>query len=86
MEHGVETGIINQLSDGSFIEAHQLLDLVGEHDHAVSFGYQGTYIPKAMNELGVAGHPGRDSLFSPDSPRTAEEIARIDYENHEQQA
>ncbi|EEB63486.1 cytochrome b [Corynebacterium amycolatum] len=86
LEHGIETGIINQLPDGSFIEVHQPLGPVDEHGHAVPLEYQGAYVPKTMNELGAAGHPGRGSFFSPDSPEIAEEAARIDHENHEQQA
>lgn len=86
LEHGIETGIINQLPDGSFIEVHQPLGPVDEHGHAVPLEYQGAYVPKTMNELGAAGHPGRGSFFSPDSPEIAEEAARIEHENHEQQA
>lgn len=86
LEHGIETGIINQLPDGSFIEVHQPLGPVDEHGHAVPLEYQGAYVPKTMNELGAADHPGRGSFFSPDSPEIAEEAARIDHENHEQQA
>ena len=86
LEHGIETGIINQLPDGSFIEVHQPLSPVDEHGHAVPLEYQGAYVPKTMNELGAAGNPGRGSFFSPDSPEIAEEAARIEHENHEQQA
>ena len=86
LEHGIETGIINQLPDGSFIEVHQPLGPVDEHGHAVPLEYQGAYVPKTMNELGAAGSPGRGSFFSPDSPEIAEEAARIEHENHEQQA
>ncbi|AYX82040.1 MULTISPECIES: cytochrome bc1 complex cytochrome b subunit [Corynebacterium] len=86
LEHGIETGIINQLPDGSFIEVHQPLGPVDEHGHAVPLEYQGAYVPKTMNELGAAGSPGRGSFFSPDSPELAEEAARIEHENHEQQA
>ena len=86
LEHGIETGIINQLPDGSFIEVHQPLGPVDEHGHAVPLEYQGAYVPKTMNELGSAGNPGRGSFFSPDSPEIAEEAARIEHENHEQQA
>ncbi|OFM83603.1 menaquinol-cytochrome C reductase [Corynebacterium sp. HMSC063A05] len=86
LEHGIETGIINQLPDGSFIEVHQPLGPVDEHGHAVPLEYQGAYVPKTMNELGAAGNPGRGSFFSPDSPEIAEEAARIEHENHEQQA
>ncbi|MCQ9350838.1 cytochrome bc complex cytochrome b subunit [Corynebacterium sp. 5QC2CO] len=86
LEHGIETGVINQLPDGSFIEVHQPLGPVDEHGHAVPLEYQGAYVPKTMNELGAAGSPGRGSFFSPDSPEIAEEAARIEHENHEQQA
>lgn len=86
LEHGIETGIINQLPDGSFIEVHQPLGPVDEHGHAVPLEYQGAYVPKTMNELGAAGSPGRGSFFSPDSPEIAEEAASIEHENHEQQA
>ena len=86
LEHGIETGIINQLPDGSFIEVHQPLGPVDEHGHAVPLEYQGAYVPKTMNELGAAGSPGRGSFLSPDSPEIAEEAARIEHENHEQQA
>ena len=86
LEHGIETGVINQLPDGSFIEVHQPLGPVDEHGHAVPLEYQGAYVPKTMNELGAAGSPGRGSFFSPDSPEIAEEAARIEHENHEQQS
>lgn len=86
LEHGIETGVINQLPDGSFIEVHQPLGPVDEHGHAIPLDYQGAYVPKTMNELGAAGHPGRGGFFSPDSAEIAEEAARIEHENHEQQA
>lgn len=86
LEHGIETGVINQLPDGSFIEVHQPLGPVDEHGHAIPLEYQGSYVPKTMNELGAAGSPGRGSFFTPDSPEIAEEAARIEHENHEQQA
>ncbi|MDO5029674.1 MAG: cytochrome bc complex cytochrome b subunit [Corynebacterium sp.] len=85
LEHGIETGVINQLPDGSFIEVHQPLGPVDEHGHAVPLEYQGAYVPKQMNELGAAGRPGRGSFFSPDSPEITEEANRIEQENHEQQ-
>ena len=86
LEHGIETGIINQLPDGSFIEVHQPLGPVDEHGHAVPLEYQGAYVPTQPNDLGAAGKPGRGGWFSPDSPEIAEEAARIEHENHEQQA
>nr|WP_120492285.1 cytochrome bc complex cytochrome b subunit [Corynebacterium lactis] len=86
LEHGIETGVINQLPDGSFIEVHQPLGPVDEHGHPIPLEYQGAYVPKTMNELGAAGHPGRGSFFKPDAPEIAAEAARIEHENHEQQA
>lgn len=86
LEHGIETGVINQLPNGSFIEVHQPLGPIDEHGHAVPLEYQGAYVPKTMNELGAAGHPGRGGFFSPDSPEIAAEAARIEHEYHEEQA
>ena len=85
LEHGIETGIINQLPNGSFVEIHQPLGPVDEHGHPIPLEYQGAYVPKQMNELGAAGHPGRGSFFKADPKNIADEAARIEHENHEQQ-
>ena len=84
LEHGIETGIIDQLPSGAFIEVHQPLGPVDEHGHAVPLEYQGGYVPKTMNALGAAGAPGRGGWFSPDSQDVADEAARIEDENHHQ--
>ena len=84
LEHGIETGIIDQLPSGAFIEVHQPLGPVDEHGHAVPLEYQGGYVPKTMNALGAAGTPGRGGWFSPDSQDIADEAARIEDENHHQ--
>ncbi|WP_295628388.1 cytochrome bc complex cytochrome b subunit [uncultured Corynebacterium sp.] len=84
LEHGIETGVINQLPSGSFIEVHQPLGPVDEHGHAVPLEYQGSYVPKTMNQLGAAGSPGRGGWFKADSPEIADEANRIEHENHEQ--
>ena len=84
LEHGIETGIIDQLPSGAFIEVHQPLGPVDEHGHAVPLEYQGGYVPKTMNALGAAGAPGRGGWFSPDSQDIADEAARIEDENHHQ--
>ena len=84
LEHGIETGIIDQLPSGAFIEVHQPLGPVDEHGHAVPLEYQGGYVPKTMNALGAAGAPGRGGWFSPDSQDIADEAARIEHENHHQ--
>ena len=84
LEHGIETGIIDQLPSGAFIEVHQPLGPVDEDGHAVPLEYQGGYVPKTMNALGAAGAPGRGGWFSPDSQDIADEAARIEDENHHQ--
>ncbi|MEJ5920554.1 MULTISPECIES: cytochrome bc1 complex cytochrome b subunit [unclassified Corynebacterium] len=84
LEHGIETGIINQLPSGSFIEVHQPLGPVDEHGHPIPLEYQGAYVPTQMNELGASGAPGRGSYFKPDSPEIAAEAARIEEENDKQ--
>ncbi|APT90988.1 menaquinol-cytochrome C reductase [Corynebacterium sphenisci DSM 44792] len=86
LEHGIETGVINQLPSGEFIEVHQPLGPVDEHGHAIPLEYQGAYVPKQMNELGAAGRPGRGGFFRPDPEHIAAEAARIEHENHAQQA
>ncbi len=51
LEHGVETGIIQTLPTGEFIEVHQPLGPVDEHGHG-KLSYAGTPVPKRMNQLG----------------------------------
>ncbi|WP_306509430.1 cytochrome bc1 complex cytochrome b subunit [Corynebacterium xerosis] len=84
LEHGIETGVIEQLPSGAFIEVHQPLGPVDEHGHPIPLEYQGAYVPKTMNALGAAGAPGRGGWFSPDSQDIADEAARIEDENHHQ--
>jgi ubiquinol-cytochrome c reductase cytochrome b subunit len=52
LEHGVETGIIQVLPSGEFIEIHQPLGPVDEHGHG-QLTYAGTPVPKRMGELGA---------------------------------
>ena len=86
LEHGIETGIIEQLPSGAFIEVHQPLGPVDEHGHPIPLEYQGAYVPKTMNQLGAAGAPGRGGWFSPDPRDIADEANRIEAENHHEQA
>ncbi|MFD5867709.1 cytochrome b N-terminal domain-containing protein [Corynebacterium sp. NPDC060344] len=86
LEHGIETGVIDQLPSGAFIEVHQPLGPVDEHGHPIPLEYQGGYVPKTMNQLGAAGSPGRGSWFSPDPRDIADEANRIEAENHHEQA
>src|SRR3954453_2925243 len=53
LEHGVETGIIQVLPTGEFIEVHQPLGPVDEHGHG-QLTYSGTPVPKRMAQLGAA--------------------------------
>ncbi|APT85119.1 cytochrome b [Corynebacterium aquilae] len=85
LEHGIETGVINQLPNGAFIEVHQPLGPVDEHGHPIPLEYAGAAVPKQMNQLGFAGHPGRGSFFSPDSKEIADKAAAIEHANHEEE-
>ncbi|MGH3783427.1 MAG: cytochrome bc1 complex cytochrome b subunit [Pseudonocardiaceae bacterium] len=71
LDHGIETGIIRRLPHGEFIEIHQPLGGVDEHQHPIPLRYQGAPVPKRMNELGVAGKPIPGSLYRPDPPEQA---------------
>ena len=86
LEHGIETGVIEQLPSGAFIEVHQPLGPVDEHGHPIPLEYQGAYVPKTMNQLGAAGAPGRGGWFSPDPQDIADEANRIEEENRREQA
>ncbi|MEQ3550154.1 cytochrome bc complex cytochrome b subunit [Pseudonocardia nematodicida] len=80
LEHGMETGIIRRLPHGEFIEVHQPLAGIDEHGHAIPLEYQGTSVPKRMNQLGLAGTSVPGSLFRPDP---AEETRALDEARHE---
>ena len=67
LEHGIETGVIKQLPNGAFIEVHQPLGPVDEHGHAVPLEYSGSYVPKQLNQLGLADSEVQGT-FSPDDP------------------
>ena len=66
LEHGVETGIIKRLPHGAYIELHQPLGDVDDHGHAIPLEYAGAAVPKRMNKLGAAGHPGHGSFLKAD--------------------
>ncbi|AZA08901.1 cytochrome bc1 complex cytochrome b subunit [Corynebacterium pseudopelargi] len=85
LEHGIETGTIKMMPNGAFIEVHQPLGQVDEHGHAIPLEYQGAAVPKQMNQLGFAGHPGRGSFFSPDPADIREKAARIEEANHHEE-
>ncbi|MGA9310169.1 MAG: cytochrome bc complex cytochrome b subunit [Pseudonocardiaceae bacterium] len=68
LDHGIETGIIRRLPHGAFVEIHQPLGQVDEHQHPIPLQYQGAPVPKRMNQLGAAGAPIPGSLYRPDPP------------------
>jgi ubiquinol-cytochrome c reductase cytochrome b subunit len=57
LEHGIETGNIKRLPHGEFIEVHHPLAGLDEHSHPIRLQYQGTPVPKRMNQLRAAGRP-----------------------------
>ena len=77
LEHGIETGVIKQLPNGAFIEVHQPLGPVDEHGHAVPLEYSGSYVPKQLNQLGLADSEVQGT-FSPDDP----DLMRRVHEHH----
>src|ERR1700741_3303425 len=66
LEHGIETGIINRLPHGAYIELHQPLGPVDDHGHPVPLEYQGAAVPVKMNQLGSGGSPGSGSFLFAD--------------------
>ncbi|MGB9278746.1 MAG: ubiquinol-cytochrome c reductase cytochrome b subunit [Pseudonocardiaceae bacterium] len=68
LDHGIETGIIRRLPHGEFVEVHQPLGAIDEHQHPIPLQYQGAPVPKRMNQLGAAGKPAAGSLYRPDPP------------------
>ena len=81
LEHGIETGVIKQLPNGAFIEVHQPLGPVDEHGHAVPLEYSGSYVPKQLNQLGLADSEVQGT-FSPDDP----DLMRRVHEHHSDNA
>ncbi|MGC9671189.1 cytochrome b [Planosporangium sp. 12N6] len=51
LAHGVETGILQRMPDGRFVEVHQPLGPTDAHGHG-ELGYGGWVVPKRMNRLG----------------------------------
>lgn len=74
LEHGVETGIIQRLPHGEFIEIHQPLGGVDEDGDPIPLEYQGAPVPAKMNDLGSAGEPVPGSLTTPDPPQESAEL------------
>ncbi len=86
LEHGIETGIIKLLPNGAFIEVHQPLGPVDDHGHPIPLPYAGAPVPKQMNQLGYSGHPGRGSFLTPDNEEIAAKAAKIEHDNHREEA
>ncbi|OFI54570.1 cytochrome b [Corynebacterium diphtheriae] len=82
LEHGIETGVIEIMPNGAFVEVHQPLGPVDEHGHPVPLPYAGAPVPKQLNDLGFGGEPGRGGYFTPDNDSLAAKYAEIEHENH----
>lgn len=86
LEHGIETGVIKQLSNGAFVEVHQPLGPVDEHGHAVPLEYQGARVPKQLNELGFSDRESTGSLFKSDPEDIQRKRREIQRRNHHEEA
>ena len=84
--HGIETGVIKQLSNGAFVEVHQPLGPVDEHGHAVPLEYQGARVPKQLNELGFSDRESTGSLFKSDPEDIQRKRREIQRRNHHEEA
>jgi ubiquinol-cytochrome c reductase cytochrome b subunit len=82
LEHGIETGIIKRLPHGEYIELHQPLGPLDDHGHPLPIPYEGAALPKRMNKLGSAGHPGSGSLLVADPPEEQQRQIELDAEAH----
>ena len=85
LEHGIETGIIKQMPNGAFIEVHQPLGPVDENGHAVPLEYSGSYVPKQLNQLGVADSETQGT-FSPDDPELMKRVHDHHADNQAEEA
>src|SRR5699024_3844116 len=84
-EHGIETGHIQRLRHGEYIEVHQPLGEVDEHGHPIPLEYQGAMLPKKMNKLGAAGPPQRGGWFTADPEDEAQELDEAEHQGEERQ-
>lgn len=75
LDHGIETGHVRRLPHGEFVEVHQPLVGADVEGHP-ALPYQGTPVPKRMNDLGAAGKPLRGGWFRPDPADEQETSAR----------
>ncbi|CAM3997255.1 cytochrome b [Smaragdicoccus niigatensis] len=82
LEHGIETGIVKRLPHGEFIEIHQPLGPVDDHGHPLPLSYQGAAVPHKMNQLGLAGAPGRGSILTADPAVQTQALDKADHEAH----
>ena len=77
----METGVIYQTPEGSFVELHQPLGPTDEHGHQIPLEYQGAAVPKRASQLGYSGRPGRGSWLKADSPEIAAKAKEIEEAN-----
>src|SRR5699024_5163909 len=85
LEHGIETGHIQRLPHGEYIEVHQPLGPVDEHGHPIPLEYQGAPLPKKLNKLGAAGRPPRGGWLTADPEEEAQALDDAEHEGEERQ-
>ncbi len=85
LEHGIETGHIQRLPHGEYIEVHQPLGPVDEHGHPIPLEYQGAPLPKKLNKLGAAGRPARGGWLTADPDDEARALDDAEHEGEERQ-
>lgn len=85
LEHGIETGHIQRLPHGEYIEVHQPLGEVDEHGHPIPMEYQGAMLPKKMNKLGAAGRAQRGGWLTADPEDEARELDAAEHNGEQRQ-
>ena len=76
LEHGIETGHVRRLPHGEFVEVHQPLGGVDRDGHPVTLAYQGSKLPKRMNDVGAAGGAVKGGWFRPDPADEQDDTGR----------
>jgi ubiquinol-cytochrome c reductase cytochrome b subunit len=79
LKHGIETGLIQRLPHGAYIELHQPLGRIDEHGQPIPLEYQGAPVPKRMNKLGSAGAAGTGSFLTADPMSEHEALTEAEH-------
>lgn len=85
LEHGLETGVIQQTPAGAFVEVHQPIGPTDEHGHQIPLEYAGAKVPKQLNNLGYADPENVGGWLKADPEGIAAQRRRLNAENHHEQ-